>query len=136
MCTGLNYITKMAVFWVVAPCGVTKAYKRFRELATSIIIDLMKEAASFSETFVKFYQNSRRYLPPQKPQILHKLYCGWMTVSFEHGDEHSSSLESENSFNHLFINDLHHADCHRRHATHVSVNVSRTLRGSSTGVSL
>jgi hypothetical protein len=37
---------KMAVFWVVTPC--------------SMIVTLMMEAASTSETLVNFYQNTLR----------------------------------------------------------------------------
>jgi hypothetical protein len=40
---------KMAVFWVVAPC--------------SLVIALMMELASTSETSVIFYQTRRRNIP-------------------------------------------------------------------------
>jgi hypothetical protein len=39
----------MAVFWVVAPCGLVEVYLRFRGIA------LMMEAANTSETSVNFY---------------------------------------------------------------------------------
>jgi hypothetical protein len=40
---------KMAVFWVVVPCGLA--------------IALMMEAARTSETLVNFYQTTRHYNP-------------------------------------------------------------------------
>jgi hypothetical protein len=43
----------MAVFWVVAP----------RNLARGLLIALMMEAASISETSVNFYQTTRRNNP-------------------------------------------------------------------------
>jgi hypothetical protein len=49
--------TKMAVFWVVAPCVLVEVYQRFSGIA------LMMEAARTSETLVNFYQNTRRYNP-------------------------------------------------------------------------
>jgi hypothetical protein len=48
---------KMAVFWVAAPCILVEVYRRFRD----IVIALMMEAASTSETSVNFYQITRRY---------------------------------------------------------------------------
>jgi hypothetical protein len=45
--------TKMAVFWVVAPC-----------------IALMMEAAKTSETMVNFYQTTRRYNPEDSVFVL------------------------------------------------------------------
>jgi hypothetical protein len=42
--------TKMAVFWVVAPCSLAN-------------IALMMEAARTSETLVNFYHTTRRYNP-------------------------------------------------------------------------
>jgi hypothetical protein len=77
----------MAVFWVVAPCSLVEVYQRFRgafclhhpgdhrpdvreerkELvrfqvltAVVVIIALMMEAASTSETMVNFYRTTRR----------------------------------------------------------------------------
>jgi hypothetical protein len=47
--------TKMAVFWVVAPCSLV--------LAAWVLIALMIEAARSSETFVNLYQITRRYNP-------------------------------------------------------------------------
>jgi hypothetical protein len=43
----------MAVFWVVAPCS----------LVEEVIIALMMEAASTSETLVNFYQTTRHNNP-------------------------------------------------------------------------
>jgi hypothetical protein len=48
----------MAVFWVVAPCILVEVYRRF-----SLLIALMTEAESTSETSVNFYQTTRRYNP-------------------------------------------------------------------------
>jgi hypothetical protein len=53
--------TKMAVFWVVAPCSVVGVYQRFR--GPCCLIALMMEAARTSETLVNFYQTTRRYNP-------------------------------------------------------------------------
>jgi hypothetical protein len=47
---------KMAVFWVVAPCSLAASI-------ISVIITLMMEAASTSETLVNFYQTARHYNP-------------------------------------------------------------------------
>jgi hypothetical protein len=33
----LNIKSKMAVFWVVAPCSVVEIYRRFRVLAVSVV---------------------------------------------------------------------------------------------------
>jgi hypothetical protein len=46
----------MAVFWVVAPCSLVEVYQR-------ALIALMMEAVRTSETFVNFYQTTRRYNP-------------------------------------------------------------------------
>jgi hypothetical protein len=46
--------TKIAVFWVVAPCSLVEVYHRFA---------LMMDAARTSETTVNFYQTTRRYNP-------------------------------------------------------------------------
>jgi hypothetical protein len=46
--------TKMAVFWVVAPCSLVEVYRRFRAMS------LMLKAASTSEMLVNFYQTARR----------------------------------------------------------------------------
>jgi hypothetical protein len=60
---------KMAVFWVVAPCILVEVYDISEVLAASIIrargllIALMMEAASTSETSVNFYQNTRHNNP-------------------------------------------------------------------------
>jgi hypothetical protein len=44
----------MAVFWVVAPCGLVEVYR---------LIALMLEAASSSETSVNLYKSTRRNNP-------------------------------------------------------------------------
>jgi hypothetical protein len=64
--------TKMAVFWVVAPCSLVEIY--------IAIIALVMKAARTSETLVNFYQTTRcynpedsqpsSYSPSWEPQIL------------------------------------------------------------------
>jgi hypothetical protein len=55
--------TKMAVFWVVAPCSLVEVYHRFRGPCCLHYQALMMEAAGTSETLVNFYQTTRRYNP-------------------------------------------------------------------------
>jgi hypothetical protein len=50
---------KMAVFWVVAPCGVVEVSRRFRG-ACCLHQALIMDTASTSETSVNFYQTTRR----------------------------------------------------------------------------
>jgi hypothetical protein len=50
--------TKMAVFWVVAPCSL-EVYQRFR--GPCCLIALMMEAPRTSETLLNFYPTTRRY---------------------------------------------------------------------------
>jgi hypothetical protein len=52
--------TKMAVFWVVAPCSLV-SLPTFQRSAS--IIALMMEAARTSETLVSFFQTTRSYNP-------------------------------------------------------------------------
>jgi hypothetical protein len=57
---------KMAVFWVVAPCSLLEVYRRFSgacRLHHQVLIALMIEAASTSETSVKLYQPTRHNNP-------------------------------------------------------------------------
>jgi hypothetical protein len=83
--------TKMAVFWVVAPCSLVVT--NVSEVLAASIIRAMMEAARASETLVNFYQTTRRYNPEDshlrqitkflrpisqelKPSInIHKLVC-------------------------------------------------------------
>jgi hypothetical protein len=57
---------EMTVFWVFAPCSlaVHRAISKPRAikllLARGLLIALMMEAASISETLVNFYQTTRR----------------------------------------------------------------------------
>jgi hypothetical protein len=57
----------MAVFWVVAPCRLVEVYQRFRgtcclhHRGDDLLIALLMEAATASETLVNFYQSTRRY---------------------------------------------------------------------------
>jgi hypothetical protein len=58
-------VKKMAVFWVVAPCGLVEVYRRLRD---AFYLHhqgdpLMMEAASTTKTSVNFYQISRRNIP-------------------------------------------------------------------------
>jgi hypothetical protein len=53
----------MAVFYVVAPRSLIGGYQRFRVRAASILIALIMEAESTSETSINFYQNTRRNNP-------------------------------------------------------------------------
>jgi hypothetical protein len=55
----INNNTKMAVFWVVAPC-------------TLAMIALMIEAARASETLVNFDQTTRRYNPEDSHLRAHR----------------------------------------------------------------
>jgi hypothetical protein len=50
----------MAVFWVIAPCSLVEVCQCFKG---PLLIALMMEAARTSETFVNFYQTTRRYNP-------------------------------------------------------------------------
>jgi hypothetical protein len=62
----LMAVTKMAVFWVVAPCSLVDVYQHFRGpccLHHQCDEALMMEAARASETLVNFYQTTRRYNP-------------------------------------------------------------------------
>jgi hypothetical protein len=55
---------KTAVNWVVAPCKLVRAYRRFRGLyCLHPLIALMMEAVQTSETLVNSYQSTRRYNP-------------------------------------------------------------------------
>jgi hypothetical protein len=45
---------KVVVFWVVVPCSLVEVYRRFKG-ACCLLIALMMEAASTSETSVNFY---------------------------------------------------------------------------------
>jgi hypothetical protein len=47
----------MTVFWDVAPCNVVQIDRRFRD-AYCLLIALMMEAVSTSETSVSFYQTT------------------------------------------------------------------------------
>jgi hypothetical protein len=58
--------TKMAVFWIVAPCSLVEVYHRFRGpccLHYQGLITLMMEAPRTSEMLVNFYQTTQRYNP-------------------------------------------------------------------------
>jgi hypothetical protein len=57
---------KIAVFWDVAPCSLEEDYDVSEVLASSIIrvmMALITEAASTSETSVNVYQTTRRNNP-------------------------------------------------------------------------
>jgi hypothetical protein len=60
--------TKMAVFWVVAPCGLVEVYQRFRGPCClyhqgKALIALMMEAARTCETLVNIYQTTYHFNP-------------------------------------------------------------------------
>jgi hypothetical protein len=59
---------KMAVFWVVAPCGPVQISQSFRD-AYCLHIVLMIETESTSETSVNFYQTTRSNVLSQKTVI-------------------------------------------------------------------
>jgi hypothetical protein len=48
---------KITLFWAIAPCSLVEADRRFRG-AASMIIAVMTEAISTSETSVKFYETT------------------------------------------------------------------------------
>jgi hypothetical protein len=52
----------MAVFWDVAPCSVVDTNQHFGD-TSSIIITLIAEAVSSSETFAHIYQTTRNNMP-------------------------------------------------------------------------
>jgi hypothetical protein len=52
--------TKMAVFWVVAPCIMVGVYQRFR---SPCCLHHQGDECQNSETLVNFYQTTRRYNP-------------------------------------------------------------------------
>jgi hypothetical protein len=58
----------MAVFWDVAPCSLVEVCRRFRGTCC-LHQQAIKEAASTSETSVKFYQTTRHYKP--EDSLLH-----------------------------------------------------------------
>jgi hypothetical protein len=67
----------MAVFWVVAPCGLVEVYQRFRGPCCPLHQGaLMMEAARISETVVNFYQAARRY----NPEDSHLLTSGRLSL--------------------------------------------------------
>jgi hypothetical protein len=80
---------KMAVFWVVAPCGLVGVYRRFRSA-----IALMIEAASTSETSVNFSQTTRRNNP--EDSHLH-------TYSLNHKPEIHSAYITTVSLNIFYV---------------------------------
>jgi hypothetical protein len=61
-------VSKMAVFWVVAPCSLVEVYQRFIIRA----IALMMKAARTSVTLVNFYQTIRLYNPEDSHLRTHR----------------------------------------------------------------
>jgi hypothetical protein len=61
--------TKVAVFWVVAPCSLVEVYQRFRgpcclhPPTSTRLHTLTMEAARTSKTLANFCQTTRRYNP-------------------------------------------------------------------------
>jgi hypothetical protein len=79
---------KMPVFWVFAPCSLVEVYRRFRGTWTwrCLLIALMMETASSSETSVNWYQTTRRN-NPEDSHLLYNIHCLLHTVhilSFTH----------------------------------------------------
>jgi hypothetical protein len=62
----------MAVFWLVAPCNLVEVYQRFRGPCCLHNQALMMEATRTSETFVNFYQTTRRYNPEDSHLRIHR----------------------------------------------------------------
>jgi hypothetical protein len=68
-------LSKIAVFWVVAPCSLAEVYQRFRypyclhHLGDESLIALMMEAARTSEMLVNFYQIRLHGATTQKTAI-------------------------------------------------------------------
>jgi hypothetical protein len=54
---------KVTVFWVVAQCSLVEIDHVSEALTAFVIIDLMTEALSISETSVNFYQTTWRNNP-------------------------------------------------------------------------
>jgi hypothetical protein len=69
---------KMTVFWDVAPCSLVEV---------SLLIALMMEAESTSETSVNFYQTTRRNNPEDGRLLLAQNRFQWS--AFENDKEHS-----------------------------------------------
>jgi hypothetical protein len=66
--------TKMAVFWVVAPCSLVEIYQRFRgPCCLHHQGALMMEAARTSETFVT-YETTWNYNPEDSHLHKHPVY--------------------------------------------------------------
>jgi hypothetical protein len=63
----------MAVFWVVAPCGLVKVSEVPAASITGAMRAQMMEAAGTSETSVNFYQTTRRNNP--EDSHLHTCRC-------------------------------------------------------------
>jgi hypothetical protein len=61
---------KMTIFWNIMPCSLIEIYRRFKDAC--LLIALMMEAASTSETLVNFYQTTRRNIP--EDSHLHFVY--------------------------------------------------------------
>jgi hypothetical protein len=53
----------MTAFWVVAPCSLVEADRRFRGVYSIVRSILMIESVSTSETSVNFYETTRRNIP-------------------------------------------------------------------------
>jgi hypothetical protein len=76
---------KMAVFWDVAPCSLAEIDRRFRRtyclhhcIRAILLIALMMEAVSTSETTVNFYQTTRRNIPEDSHLRLVTCLFSWL----------------------------------------------------------
>jgi hypothetical protein len=56
-------VKKVAVFWVVAPCGLVEVYRRFRGRCCLLLVSLIMESAKTTETFMNLHQTTRRNSP-------------------------------------------------------------------------
>jgi hypothetical protein len=104
---GLEVLTaasmRMFVFWVVAPCRLVEGYRCFRGICA-----LMMEAASTSETSVKFFQTTQRYNLEDKhlkvPKMIVTVLDLWSL--FSSAVQLTSRVDSLKFFTILFIVDI------------------------------
>jgi hypothetical protein len=68
--------TKMAVFWVVAPCSLVEVYQRFRGPYCLHHQD-DESPVSTSETWINSYQTTRRNIP-EDCHLDRKIYVHWI----------------------------------------------------------
>jgi hypothetical protein len=81
--------TKIAVFWVVAPCSTNVSEVLAASIFRATAITLMMEAARTSGTLVNFYQTTQRYNP--KDNHLNVKHVQYNTISFALTSRHPES---------------------------------------------